>query len=126
MSEPPTVLPPVMARIAEAAGLEAAWALARAKGGQRLFLPRHAGKRHWLTRIVGQEAANAICRHFRGEHIDTIEVPMASAIQRAERWRDILAQDLSANEAAEVAGVHRRTVFRHRAKARNSGQGDLF
>lgn len=123
-------LPAVLQEIAEVAGLDAAWALARAKGGTTIFLPRRVGHRHWLAEIVGYEAARKICDHFRSNHQERVVVPMAAASQRDLRWREVLSNpDLSINDTAERLGVHGRTVSRHRAKliSKKSGdQGDLF
>ncbi len=122
-------LPAVLQEIAEVAGLDAAWALARAKGGTTIFLPRRVGPRHWLSGIVGYEAARKICDHFRSNHQERVVVPMAAASQRDTRWREAIAEELSINETAERLGVHGRTVSRHRArltKKTSGNQGNLF
>lgn len=134
----PFALPAVLEEIAQVAGLDAAWALARARGGTTIFLPRKPGKRHWLSDIVGHEAATKICAHFRGNHTMSITVPMAARQQSAELWREALQRGpdgqylRSINETALHMGVHKDTVSKRRHKARVSGdnddgpQGDLF
>lgn len=122
-----TALPLVLQEIAEAAGLEAAWALARAKGGQSVFIPAHARPGHWLTDVVGLDAATKICDYYRVQGAGTkLLIPMASAAQRAAQWQKVLAEGRTANETAATLGVHRRTVFRHLAKSSKDDQGELF
>ena len=50
-------LPPLLAEIAEVAGLDAALALASARGGSRITIPAHPRADHWFARAVGMEAA---------------------------------------------------------------------
>ncbi|HEV7345753.1 MAG TPA: helix-turn-helix domain-containing protein [Devosia sp.] len=130
-------LPAVMAEIAEVAGLDAAWALAQAKGGQQVFIPAKVRPDHWLSKLVGFDAAQKICQHFSvGGRGDDILIPMASTARRNQALQRALAQGLKVNQAAAAAGVHRRTVLRHRkrekgakasaASKRNKAQGDLF
>jgi hypothetical protein len=129
-------LPAVMAEIAEVAGPDAAWTLARAKGGQQVFFPAKARPDHWLAKLVGFDAAKKICEHFSvGGRGDDILIPMASAARRNQALRQALAQGLKVDQAAAAAGVHRRTVLRHRKRAKgakataakaNKTQGDLF
>lgn len=122
-------LPAVLQEIAEVAGLDAAWAIARAKGGTTIFLPRRVGSRHWLSQIVGYETAQKICAHFRSNHQERLVVPMGVGTQRLERWHEAAQQDLSINETAEYVGVHVRTVSRYRARrsgGKSGGQGELF
>ncbi|SFZ85984.1 Homeodomain-like domain-containing protein [Devosia enhydra] len=128
MSDRPPPLPPVLAEIAAVAGVDAAWALARAKGGTTVFLPRRAGHRHWLTEIVGQEAADKICRHYRTNHQSRLTIPLAAAAMKSERWTEALRSDMSLTETARAMGVHERTVtnWRRRARGKNGGQGTLF
>lgn len=118
-------LPSIIAEIAEVAGMDAAWALARAKGGQQVFIPAKAKPDHWLPRLVGMEAAEAICKHFSTNYrgVDIL-IPMAVAWRRHEILSKALSDGVPVDKAAALAGVHRRTVFRHRR--RNKDQGELF
>lgn len=120
-------LPAVLEEIAEVAGVDAAWTIAHAKGGQQVFIPADAPSEHWLTKLVGRDAAQKICDHFRANgRGDDILIPMASAARRREAWQRALESGGTANQTASVLGVHRRTVFRHRKRQRNEDQGDLF
>ncbi len=122
-------LPLVLEEIADVAGTEAMWALVRARGGSTIFLPRRVTARHWLAEIVGLEAANRICAHFRSNHQSRVEVPLAQATQKAERWREELRQPGSLSQRALRMGVTERTVrnWRRRMRGdRDEDQGDLF
>jgi hypothetical protein len=119
-------LPGVLQEIADVAGIDAAWALARAKGGREVFLPKIVPHRHWLTAIVGQDAAQKICTHFRGNHQMRVLIPMGKQ-PTAEQWAEALNSGMTRDEMAEALGVHIRTVSRHRARgAADPNQGDLF
>jgi len=58
-------LPTVLAEIADAAGIDAAIDLARAYGGQTVYVPSRPKPDHWLVDTVGREAAEKICDHYR-------------------------------------------------------------
>jgi hypothetical protein len=128
-------LPAIIAEIAEVAGADAAWELAREKGGLTIFIPAHARSGHWLVKLLGQEAADKICAHYR--HLSPegrfnggmLLIPMAASAQAARRWHDVLRSGLSATGQAKAMGVHERTVWRRRARHRSdddSPQGNLF
>jgi hypothetical protein len=127
-------LPEIIAEIADVAGVDAAWALAREKGGLTVFIPAQPRRDHWLVKLVGLEAAEKICAHFRvisgDERLNgaRLLIPMAAAAQSAERWRQVLAAEMSASQVARTMGVHERTVWRHRARQRDDddSQGSLF
>src|SRR5690606_38645812 len=113
-------LPGIVAEIAEVAGIDAAWALVGAKGGQQVFIPAKAKPDHWLTKLVGLEAAQAICKHFSiNNRGDDILIPMAVASRRHEILARALSEGVAVDKAASLAGMHRRTVFRHRKRNRN-------
>lgn len=113
-------LPKVIAEIAEAAGHEAAWSLAQAHGGQRVFIPAQAEPDDWLARLVGLDAAQKICALYRvNGYGATILIPMA----RLATARALLAKALdggaTAKEAAGISGLHERSVYRARARRKN-------
>ena len=115
-------LPPMLADVAEAAGLDAALALATAAGGRRVTIPARAKNGHWLVEAVGREAADKICAHFRTINADgretgarQIVIPMGpgSVVKAAKRQlaRNIEA-GMTVRKAAQAAGMHERTGFR--------------
>ena len=125
-------LPPVLAEIADIAGLDAAMALAEARGGQRVFIPASAGPDHWLVRTVGETAASLICEHYRGgtngETIDVPAGPASSYRKQARKIRQMIDGGASSNEIVRATGLVFRTVTRHRARARSADnrQGKLL
>lgn len=122
-------LPELLAEIADVAGLEAALAIAEAKGGQRVYLPPYPKADHWLVATVGLDAAQKICEHFRlldpdgreqgGRNVPLV-VPMgpsagAGNIAR-RRLEEGLQEGLPVREAARRAGLHERTGFYAKAR----------
>ncbi|TCT39605.1 helix-turn-helix domain-containing protein [Martelella mediterranea] len=125
-----TYLPEVLEEIAEVAGKEAAWEIARAHGGRMVYIPASPTGGHWLTQLVGYERAAKICEHFRvGDSGMRILIPLAKYASQRERLSRALDAGMSAPEAAEVSGMHVRSAYRARARQRKDGddnQGDLF
>lgn len=120
-------LPPLLEDIAEAAGLDAALALAEAKGGQKVYFPASPGDDHWLCRLVGREAAIAICILHGVRNLEIPRGPAGSAQKLRRRIARLIADGASTNEIARTCRVSFRTVTRHRTRARgDERQGDLF
>lgn len=124
-------LPEIVATIADAAGMDAAWTIVRAKGGQQVFIPARPNQGHWLVKLVGMEAAQAICQRLSvNNRGDSHIIPLASKARRAEAYRHAVEAGQPPNQVAAALGVHRRTVFRNiaKVKGRTGGkrQGDLF
>lgn len=124
----------ILADIEEVAGAAAALQVAAAKGGSEAYIPMPENLRpgHWLVEAVGMEAAELIARRLGSGHV---EIPLGPAGgHRGKVWaaiRKALADGKSAPEAARLAGVHQRTVRRHRnghsgAEVTDPRQGDLF
>ncbi|MCO5082632.1 MAG: helix-turn-helix domain-containing protein [Rhizobiaceae bacterium] len=109
-------LPGVLREIADVAGVEAAWALARAHGGTTVYIPRDVDEKHWLAQLIGLEPARRLCVHFRVRVGVDVLIPMARLGQQQERLLRSLEAGLSAQEAASVAGMHERTAYRARAR----------
>ncbi|MFT4098446.1 MAG: helix-turn-helix domain-containing protein [Rhodoblastus sp.] len=122
--------PPLLNEIADAAGVEAAMALVRAKGGARVHIPGRAPDGHWLVDLIGREAADKLCAHFRvrdgGSYIKLPLGPKAHyAIQR-ERVREMLAEAISTDQIVIALGVSRTFVDSVRAATPDQRQGRLF
>ena len=125
MTAPGSMLPAVLAEIADVAGAEAAWALARAKGGTTVYIPYSPAEDHWLTELVGEPAAEAICKHFRVANTGTrVLIPIAKQGQQRERLYRALQDGMSAPQAASVAGMHERSAFRARKRMKKSRRKD--
>jgi hypothetical protein len=111
-------LPGVLAQVAQAAGLKAAVAVAKARGGGRAYIPTPQAlhDKHWLALAVGLEAAHAIARALGGGEVEVPLGPFAG--NRAAVWAAIergLKDGLSAEQAARQVGVTARTVRRHKS-----------
>ncbi len=111
-------LPGLLGQVAQAAGVKAAWQLAKERGGGRAYIPTPEAlhDRHWLVRAVGLEAAVAIANALgSGE----VEVPLGPFTgNRAQVWAAIergLNAGLSVEQAARQVGVTARTVRRHKS-----------
>lgn len=129
--------------IAAVIGAGAALVLFRARGGARITIPARAPDGHWLVELIGREAADALCDHYRqgtpsnsmrGAELDLPRGPtgvmgeFAPTLARARRvMAEALAAGHSAEEAARQAGLTRRTAYRMRGRSkRDPRQGDLF
>lgn len=122
-------LPLVIAEIAEVAGVEAAWAMSQAFGGQTIYIPRESSPGHWLTELIGIEAATKICKHYRAGNAGVqVLIPLAKNHAAKQRLIKALEAGMSATQAASVAGMHERTAFRTRKKLgeKDDRQGKLF
>lgn len=117
-------LPPLLEEIAGAAGLDAALALAEAKGGQKIYLPDRPGADHWLSRLVGHEAAARICELHGVRNVEIPRGPAGSAQRLRRRIARMIADGASSNEIARACEVSFRTVTRHRARARGGADDD--
>ncbi len=133
MTIPAAPLPQVLADIAAIAGEEAARRVAGTVGGTQVYIPPHPGPDHWLSQLVGHEAACKIADHFTaGVGPLRLEIPLgdtgfiASAQARCDA---MLAAGLSERDIALALRYTTRTVRRRRARLkglRDSRQGDLF
>lgn len=130
------VVPVQLQEIAEAAGQAAAWAIVGAKGGSEIWIPLRAEPGHWLTELLGAEAAEKVCAHYRVTNADghltgnmRIYVPQAGTglldIARQQVCDDVAA-GMSVREAARRARLSERTAHRALGKTRDPRQGDLF
>lgn len=126
-----TELPAVLAEIAAIAGLDAALAIARARGGTKVYLPRQPAADHWMVAAVGQETAEkickAICANQTGTHLLIPLGPTGTLAQARRLAAQLDAAGASAATIARSAGLTDRTVRRMRkARRENPRQGSLF
>lgn len=123
-------LPDILARIADAAGEEAALLVAKAFGGRPLYIPlaRDLDEDHRLARLVGIERARAICRELgRGDFI-LPRGPFSSIEETKRRVAEMLAQKKSHASIALAMNLHIRTVEKiaSRLRGRDDRQGSLL
>lgn len=127
-------LPGLLGDIADIAGNDVALEIARTRGGTRVTIPPRADDSHWLTKLVGLDVADRICRGLatidadgRLGGIRNEVLPLGPiSVNRAARKRaaEALENGASPREAALEAGLHERTIWRMKAKDKN--QGELF
>ncbi|CAM5764675.1 helix-turn-helix domain-containing protein [Bosea minatitlanensis] len=125
-------LPPLLAEIAEVAGLDAALAIAEAKGGQQVFIVAHLRPDNWLVRAVGLDKARVVSDHFcSGRLRQKLTIPLGpagsyQALRRrtARALEEAASRGASANQMAAAAGVTTRTVHRFRSRQRQHNSRD--
>lgn len=130
-------LPGILAEIAEVVGDEAAWAILQRCGGTRVSFPAIPDPDHWLSHLIGHEAAKTLGRHFavgspdgkRETGLRDVVLPIGPrSYQRVAQRRlaDEIRAGKSVRAAAREIGVHERTAWRVKAKVKNDDQGELF
>lgn len=129
-------LPALLAEIAEVAGIDAALAIAEAKGGQEVFIVSRLRPDNWLVKAVGWQKAETLSAHFcSGRYRQKLDIPFGpKGSYLAERRRvaralaEAQSSGASANQMAQAAGVTNRSARRFRAKQRhhNSNQFKLL
>lgn len=130
-------LPALLAEIAEVAGLEAALAVARAKGGVPARFCSRLGPENWLVQAVGMEKAELLSQHFTSKRgrIE-FDIPLGPTgsykrdmMARAEAMQRALASGQKTTHTARALGITRRSVQRFNEKlgtVKDPDQPDLF
>lgn len=129
-------LPGLLGQIADIAGIEIAFRVADSHGGTVVSIPPRAVAGHWLTDLVGMEQADEICRglatldaegRLKGIQKELMPLGPAGVLKNA-RWRarQALNDGKSTREAARLAGLHERTIWRMKKDADDEDQFDLF
>lgn len=130
-------LPALLAEIAEVAGLDAALAVADAKGGINARFCSRLGPENWLVKAVGMEKAKLISDHFTsGRGRIEFDIPLGPTgsykrdmLARARAMQQALASGEKTNHTARRLGITRRSVQRFKLKlgeAKDPDQPDLF
>lgn len=133
MTERLADLPPVLAAIAEVAGIEAALKVARAYGGTRVTMPLLPDGDNWLKAVVGSEAAAAIIQTLGSTRRVDIPLGPSASYFRTRReqvlqMRKLTDEGLNAPAIARRLGTTERSVRRWwaRWKISDPNQGELF
>ena len=130
MSAKPPRFSGYLADIARVAGDEAAAKIGRQFGGTRVYIPSKPRADHWLTQLVGQDAADAIGEELTagiagiridlpvGEfgHQRSIQAQCDAMIEAGATTRDI----------ALTTRYTERNGFYRKAKKARATQGELF
>lgn len=120
-------LPSLLREIAEATDYATAMEVARAKGGQRAFIPAHpneSGRGSWLVDVVGFNMAAKI-----GAAVCPAQCGMFFEVPKGVRNRDFnlsetLRMSLAGVPRMQIAGtlgIHYQTVQRYRRTLRERG-----
>ena len=133
MTTPADPLPQVLADIARIAGEEAARRVAGAVGGTRVYIPPVPGADHWLSKLVGQEAARKIADHFTAGILGArIDIPLGDTGFIASQQARIDAMIMAGRSERDIAlacGYTERGVRKRRARLKgrhDSRQGKLL
>jgi transposase-like protein len=113
-------LPPLLAEIAEGAGLAAALKLGQDKANKRVYIPAVATADHWLTQLVGLDAAAWICQRYAG---DRLLIPPTLVGQARWRRDTIIRMTDEGGTVMEIAasiGIARSTVQRTRERRKRA------
>jgi len=113
-------LPGELRRMAELIGLPAALRLAEARGGRRLYFPYGVDPEHNLVQLIGQEAADILCREYAGERL---EIPRALGYAQAVRNAHIRQSRAKGISQSALAGEHRLSE-RHIRNIERGADGD--
>ncbi|MGS4886112.1 hypothetical protein [Roseibium sp. MB-4] len=131
-------LPGLLGEIADITDIGVAMAIAERVGGTRVSIPARAPDGHWLVELVGRNAADKICDHFRilspdgreagARHVIIPRGPAGCLAKAHKRLAMELEAGTSAREAARRAGLSERAAFRMRARLReeDDSQGKLL
>ncbi len=119
---------PLLNRIASVAGERAALILGREKAGQQIYIPEAPSPDHWLSQLIGHEAATALGGPFGSKHIVIPAALVGQKIQRAQVIAELLDKGYSINRIVQETGVSFNTVRNHAKKhgRKNDRQGELF
>jgi len=113
-------LPGVLGEIADAAGEEAALAVANARGGTQVYFPSVPGHGHWLSRLIGEDAARRVCARLTcgvgGIRVDLPLGPTGHAARARARVDALIGEGLSERDIALATGYSIRGVRRRRAR----------
>lgn len=107
-------LPGVLGEIAEAAGEEAALAIAQARGGTEIYVPPSPGPDHWISRLVGLKKAAAIADKLTcGVGPRRVELPLGPRGHQARQRalvEALIREGLSERDIALRTGYSIRAV----------------
>lgn len=109
-----SALPGILAEIAEAAGEDAALAIARVRGGTEIYVPPNPGADHWISRLVGLERAQAIADKLTcsliGRRVELPLGPHGHAEQQRAKVDALIREGRSERDIALATGYSIRGV----------------
>ena len=119
-----TRLPGILAEIADVAGVEAALAIAEARGGTQIYVPPNPSVNHWLCQLIGPEKAQKVCDQLTAGvgplRVDLPLGPMSKYNQMRAADQAVIDQMIadqrSERDIALSTRYSERSVRRRRAK----------
>lgn len=112
-------LPAILAEIAEVAGEDAALAIAGARGGTQIYLPPVPAPDHWLSILIGHDAAKAVCDRLTcgvgGLRVDLPLGPTGRAAKARAIVDRMLREGRSERDIALATGYAIRGIRKRRA-----------
>jgi hypothetical protein len=115
-------LPGILAEIADVAGEDAALAVAAARGGTQIYIPPAPGRDHWLSRLLGQQAALAIADRLTcgvgGMRVDLPLGPKGAAARLRAKVDRMIDDGRSERDIALATGYSARSIRKRKAKRR--------
>jgi hypothetical protein len=119
-------LPGILADIADIAGEDAALAVAAARGGTQIYIPPSPDRDHWLSRLVGQQAAREIADRLTcgvgGMRVDLPMGPKGAAARLRSKVDRMIRENRSERDIALATGYSSRSVRRRRRQLLRSGR----
>lgn len=117
---------PLLNKIADIAGERAAVLLAKEKPGQQIYIPEFVTPDHWLTQLVGMDAAKALAAVYGSRKIILPVALNSDQRRRATAIAELLDKGYSINAIVRMTGVSRTTVREHAKRKGDDRQGSLF
>lgn len=118
---------PLLNRIADVAGVEAAVTLGRERAGLQIYIPERMTPDHWLAQMVGLEPAIAISKLFGSRKLDIPPAIGGDKRRRAALIAQMIEKGYSINKIVSLTGVSRSTVKEHlKHRPADDRQGSLF
>jgi hypothetical protein len=118
-------LPKILQMFADVVGVDAALAIAKSYGGQRVFFQSRswieAGHPSWLVDLIGREKALQLVGHLNVHIGDYFEIPFGPAHGPALKYlkiKEARGNGMSVNEIAKALDIRRGTVFYYLAAIR--------
>lgn len=122
MTEFKPILPGILSLIAEEIGEDVAVALAKARGGRMLYIPKSVSGDHELSKLVGVEDAIKISKLLGHGNVLVPCGNLNGAAGRRTQITQLFEQGLTHSQIAAEVGVHIRTVERATARFRDENQ----
>ena len=116
----PGALPGVLGEIADAAGIDAALAVADARGGTQVYIPPDPPADHWLTVLIGADAARAVADRLTcgvgGLRVDLPLGPAGCAARMRAEVDRLLGEGRSERDIALATRYSIRGIRKRRAR----------